>query len=126
MTTSKRSKRHEFDRAGCFRRILPSESGIESNEPAFAVDFKAKFLFELLLGNKKGQLMTISAFSKLSKAFSNLQRTRIELLYKRVMPTGNMDLDSYFTALQLLAESEVGCDYSTLVNQALSHFAPRN
>jgi len=49
---------------------------------------------------------------------------RIELLYRKVVSSGNMDLDSFFVALKLLAESEVQCEYSSLVDQALAHFAP--
>ena len=51
MSRSKRSLRHEFDRAGCFKRILPP---IDECEPTFAVDIKAKYLYELLLGGRKG------------------------------------------------------------------------
>jgi len=52
---------------GCFKKLLPAE-----NELEFMVDSKAKFLFELLLGGRKGLPMTMTGFSKLAKAFQGL------------------------------------------------------
>lgn len=60
------AKRLEAESVGCFRRILPCEE-IDQN---FLVDIKAKRVYELLMGNKKGQMITISAFGKLSKCFT--------------------------------------------------------
>jgi len=68
--------------------------------------------------------MTLSAFSKLAKAFSQLQRTRFELLFKRVVKSGNMSLDSFFVAMQELATTELAGEYEDIVDQALQHFSP--
>lgn len=67
MTKNKRSKRAQVTEEGCFKRIMPNEREID-----FMVDSKAKHLFEVLLGGKKGQPMTMTGFSKLAKAFSGL------------------------------------------------------
>lgn len=64
-------------------------------------------MYEVLLGGKKGTLLTLSAFSKLSKAFSGVDRTRIELVFKSIVKSGNMDLDNFFIALEHLAQSEL-------------------
>ena len=50
MTESDRSDRHLVERTGCFKRVLPTDDG--TMEPNFAVDIKAKYLFELLVARK--------------------------------------------------------------------------
>ena len=61
----KPNKRLEAESIGCYTRILPNEEIDQS----YLVDIKAKRLFEVLLAGKKGALMTLSAFGKLSKCF---------------------------------------------------------
>ena len=98
MTKKGRKTRHQLDQVGCFKRIFPVD---DSSYAGFQADIKALHLYEALLGFKKGQgAMTLSAFSKLTKAFgSQLQRTRIELLFRRVVRQGNMDLSTFYMAL---------------------------
>ena len=91
---------------------------------SFDADIKAKHLYELLLSGKKGQMMTLSAFSKLAKIFNSLKRTRIELLFKRVVKSGNMPLDSFFVAIEQLATTELSSGYEDVVNHALLNFNP--
>eukprot|EP00353_Schmidingerella_taraikaensis_P016768 CAMPEP_0185624068 /NCGR_PEP_ID=MMETSP0436-20130131/60337_1 /TAXON_ID=626734 ORGANISM="Favella taraikaensis, Strain Fe Narragansett Bay" /NCGR_SAMPLE_ID=MMETSP0436 /ASSEMBLY_ACC=CAM_ASM_000390 /LENGTH=149 /DNA_ID=CAMNT_0028266399 /DNA_START=1011 /DNA_END=1457 /DNA_ORIENTATION=+ len=111
------SRRLECDAVGCYHRILPPVD--ESANLDYLVDIKAKHLYELLLVGKKAQLMTISAFSKLCKCFKTQSRTKLELLFKRIVPSGNMSLENFFTALQQLAETVLGTDYESTVDQAL-------
>ena len=37
-----------------------------------------------------------------------------------------MDLDNFYIALKLLAETELQTEYNAVVEQALSHFAPQS
>ena len=98
MTKKSRKTRHQIEQVGCFKRVLPLD---DNSYAGFQADIKALHLYEALLGFKKGQsAMTLSAFSKLTKAFgSQLQRTRIELLFRRVVRSGNMNLSTFFIAL---------------------------
>ena len=113
------AKRAETESIGCYEKILPPSDGAQYE---YLADIKAKHLYELLLVYKKGQLMSMTAFTKLSKCFTTLNKTRLELLFRRVVPNGNMDLDKFFVAVQHLAEELGCCGYEETVDQALNHF----
>ena len=88
--------RAETENIGCYNKLLPPS---EETEYEYLADIKAKYLYEILLGTKKGELMTLGAFAKLGKCFKTLNRTRLELLFRRVVSAGKMDLDSFFVVL---------------------------